>query len=254
MPYTCLIVDDEPLARALLRELLRRDPECTRVAEAANGAEAIALIRSERPDLVLLDVQMPEVDGLGVVAAIGAANMPATLFVTAHDEHALAAFEMNAVDYVLKPVTEERFARALERARERLRHDDGGHSRRVAELLEALASPQPFVRRIAVKETGRTVFVEVDEIDWIGAAENYVELHVGRERHLLHVALSTLERSLDPARFLRIHRSTIVQVPRIAQLIPGVHGEFEVVLRDGTRLSSGRTYAERLRALAANPF
>lgn len=254
MPYTCLIVDDEPLARALLRELLRKDPECIRVAEAANGAEAITLIRNERPDLVLLDVQMPEVDGLGLVAAIGAENMPATLFVTAHDEHALAAFEMNAVDYVLKPVTEDRFARALARARERLRQDDGGHARRVAELLESLASPQRFVRRIAVKESGRTVFVEVDEIDWIGAAENYVELHVGHARHLLHVPLGTLERTLDPERFLRIHRSTIVQIPRIAQLVPGVHGEFEVVLRDGTRLHSGRTYAERLRALAANPF
>ena len=254
MPYTCLIVDDEPLARALLRELLRKDPECTRVTEAANGAEAIARIRDERPDLVLLYVQMPEVDGLGVVAALGAEHMPATLFVTAHDEHALAAFEMNAVDYVLKPVTEERFARALERARERLRHADEGQTRRVAELLESLASPPRHVRRIAVKESGRTVFVEVDEIDWIGAAENYVELHVGRAHHLLHVPLGTLERSLDPVRFLRIHRSIIVQVPRIAQLVPGAHGEFEVVLRDGTRLGSGRTYAERLRALAANPF
>lgn len=254
MPYTCLIVDDEPLARDLLRGLLSKDPECARVIEAANGAEAIARIQADRPDLVLLDVQMPEVDGLGVVAAIGAEHMPATLFVTAHDDYAIAAFEMNAVDYLLKPVTEERFARALERARGRLRQDDAGHSRRVADLLEALASPSRFVRRIAVKESGRTVFVEVDEIDWIGAAENYVELHVGPSRHLLHVPLTTLERALDPAHFLRIHRSTIVQVPRIAQLVPGAHGEFEVVLHDGTRLDSGRTYADRLRALAANPF
>ncbi len=254
MPYTCLIVDDEPLARALLRSLLGQDPECVRIDEASNGAVAVERITAERPDLVLLDVQMPELDGLGVVAAVGAERMPATLFVTAHDEHAIAAFEMNAVDYVLKPVTEERFHQALARARARLRLDADGESRRVAELLEQLAAPQRHVRRIAVKESGRTVFVDVDEIDWIGAAENYVELHVGRQRHLLHVPLSTLERSLDPARFLRVHRSTIVQVSRVASLVPGLHGEFELVLRDGTRLNSGRTYADRLRALAANPF
>ncbi len=254
MPYTCLIVDDEPLARALLRDLLARDPECGRVLEAVNGAEAVERIAAERPDLVLLDVQMPELDGLGVVAAVGPERMPATVFVTAHDEHAIAAFEMNAVDYLLKPVTEERFGQTLARARARLRHASDGETRRVAELLESLAAPRRFVRRLAVRTSGRTVFVEVDDIDWIGAAENYVELHVGRESHLLHVPLSTLERSLDPARFLRIHRSTIVQIGRIAALVPGVHGEYEVVLRDGTRLGSGRTYADRLRALAANPF
>lgn len=254
MPYTCLIVDDEPLARALLRGLLARDPECARVLEAANGAEAVERIAADRPDLVLLDVQMPELDGLGVVAAVGVERMPATVFVTAHDEHAIAAFEMNAVDYLLKPVTEERFEQTLARVRVRLRQDAGGEARRVAELLETLAAPQRFVRRLAVREPGRTVFVEVDDIDWIGAAENYVELHVGRASHLLHVPLSTLERSLDPARFLRIHRSTIVQVARIASLAPGVHGEYEVLLRDGTRLNSGRTYADKLRALAANPF
>ena len=254
MPYTCLIVDDEPLARALLRGLLARDPECARVLEAANGAEAVERIAADRPDLVLLDVQMPELDGLGVVAAVGVERMPATVFVTAHDEHAIAAFEMNAVDYLLKPVTEERFEQTLARVRVRLRQDAGGEARRVAERLETLAAPQRFVRRLAVREPGRTVFVEVDDIDWIGAAENYVELHVGRASHLLHVPLSTLERSLDPARFLRIHRSTIVQVARIASLAPGVHGEYEVLLRDGTRLNSGRTYADKLRALAANPF
>lgn len=254
MPYTCLIVDDEPLARALLRDLLARDPDCGRVLEAVNGAEAVERIAAERPDLVLLDVQMPELDGLGVVAAVGPERMPATVFVTAHDEHAIAAFEMNAVDYLLKPVTEERFEQTLARVRVRLRQDAGGEARRVAELLETLAAPQRFVRRLAVRAAGRTEFVEVDDIDWIGAAENYVELHAGRASHLLHVPLSTLERSLDPARFLRIHRSTIVQVARVAALVPGAHGEYEVRLRDGTRLNSGRTYADKLRALAANPF
>jgi two-component system LytT family response regulator len=162
---------------------------------------------------------------------------------------------MNAVDYLLKPVTEERFAQALARAKVRLQQAPvEGDRRQIADLLETLLSPQRHVKRLAVKSAGRTVFVELDDVDWIAAAENYVELHVGREAHLLHVPLSTLERSLDPARFLRIHRSIIVQVPRIAELVPGLHGEYEVVLRDGMRLGSGRTYAEKLRALAANPF
>ncbi len=255
MPYTALIVDDEPLARTGLRALLRRDPECTEILEAVNGRDAVTAILEGRPDLVFLDVQMPELDGLGVVSAVGAERMPATIFVTAHDEHAIAAFEMNAVDYLLKPVTEERFAQSLARAKSRLRDSAGaGGARQVLDLLEALVAPQRHVRRLAVKSAGRTVFVDVDDVDWIAAAENYVELHAGRESHLLHVTLTTLERSLDPARFLRIHRSTIVQVPRIAELVPGVHGEYEVVLRDGTRLTSGRTYADKLRALATNEF
>ena len=255
MPYISLVVDDEPLARAGLRALLKRDGECAEILEAGNGAEAIAILEQRKPDLLFLDVQMPEVDGLGVVAAVGAERMPATIFVTAHDEHAIAAFEMNAVDYLLKPVTEERFAQALSRAKARLQQAPvEGDRRQIVDLLEALVTPLRHVSRLAVKSAGRTVFVEVNDIDWIGAAENYVELHVGRESHLMHVPLSTLERSLDPARFLRIHRSTMVQVPRIVELVPGLHGEYEVVLRDGTRLGSGRTYADKLRALAANPF
>ncbi len=254
MPYTSLVVDDEPLARELLCALLARDPECAGVSEATNGAEAVARIRSERPDVVFLDVQMPELDGLGVVEAVGAGRMPATVFVTAFDDHAIAAFEMNAVDYLLKPVTRERFDHALARVRTRLRDTGAGDDRRrIVDLLRTLAGTSP-VERLAVKAAGRTVFVEVADVDWIGAAENYVELHVGRESHLLHVTLTTLERALDPARFLRIHRSTIVQVPRIVELLPGPHGEFEVVLRDGTRLRSGRTYADRVRALIRGPF
>jgi len=255
MKFAILIVDDEPLAREGLRALLELDPDIGTVHEAANGDLAIAAIRETRPDLVLLDVQMPGTDGLGVVEALGAEGMPATIFVTAHDEHAIRAFECNAVDYLLKPVTAERFAEALARAKARLRQPAPDVAQRqITELLGALASPQRHLQRLAVRSAGRTVFVEVGEIDWIEAAENYVQLHVGRTRHLLHVPLRTLESALDPARFLRIHRSTIVQVPRIAELEPGVHGEFVVVLRDGTRLDSGRTYADRLRALASNPF
>jgi len=253
MRCTVLIVDDEPLARAGLRALLERDPEIAEIREASDGARAVEAIRTDRPDLVFLDVQMPEHDGLAVVAEIGPEQMPATVFVTAHDEHAIEAFEINAVDYLLKPVTGERFAQALARAKARLA-SAGEERREIAEMLATLVAPPRHVERLAVKTSGRTVFVDVADIDWIEAAENYVELHAGRTSHLLHVPLSTLEKSLDPAQFLRIHRSTIVRIPRIAELLPGVHGEYVVVLADGTRLDSGRTYADRLRALTANPF
>jgi two-component system, LytTR family, response regulator len=255
MRCTVLIVDDEPLARAGLRTLLGRDPDIGVIHEAANGVLAVEAIRRERPDLVFLDVQMPDRDGFGVVADIGPDRMPATVFVTAHDEHAIQAFEINAVDYLLKPVTAERFAQALARAKARLAAAPAGEERRqMVEMLATLVAPPRHVQRLAVKASGRTVFVDVSDIDWIEAAENYVELHVPGASHLLHVPLSTLEKSLDPARFLRIHRSTIVRIQRIAELLPGAHGEFVVVLADGTRLDSGRTYADKLRALAANPF
>jgi two-component system LytT family response regulator len=255
MRCTVLIVDDEPLARAGLRALLERDPEIAEIREASDGARAVEAIRTDRPDLLFLDVQMPELDGLAVVAEIGPAMMPATVFVTAHDEHAIQAFEINAVDYLLKPVTADRFAQALARAKARLAgRPEDDERRQVVELLATLVAPPRFVQRLAVKTSGRTVFVDVAEVDWIEAAENYVELHAGPASHLLHVPLSTLEKSLDPAQFLRIHRSTIVRIPRIAELLPGVHGEYVVVLADGTRLDSGRTYADRLRALTANPF
>ncbi|MGN6106265.1 MAG: LytR/AlgR family response regulator transcription factor [Kofleriaceae bacterium] len=249
-----LIVDDEPLARDGVRLLLANDPDVSAITDARNGHEAIAEIRERRPDLVFLDVQMPELDGFGVVAAIGAAELPATVFVTAHDRFAIQAFEVHAVDYLLKPIRRDRFAQALARAKARLRHPDPAQLR---ELLAALAPPPLRApRRLAVRTSGKTVLVDLDDVDWIGAAENYVELHAGRAVHLLQVTMTGLERSLDPAEFVRIHRSTIVKIAQIAELAaaPGGSGEYVVMLRDGTKLRSGRTYAERLRALAANPF
>jgi two-component system, LytTR family, response regulator len=255
MRWTVLVVDDEPLAREGLRDLLATDPDIAAIHEAADGHLAVEAIRTHRPDLVFLDVQMPERDGFGVIADVGPEHMPATVFVTAHDEHAIQAFEINAVDYLLKPVTAERFGQALARAKTRLAATPADDDRRqMVEMLATLVSPPRYVQRLAVKMSGRTVFVDIGDIDWIEAAENYVELHAGRASHLLHVPLSTLEKALDPAQFIRIHRSTIVRIPRIVELLPGVHGEFVVVLADGTRLDSGRTYSERLRALAANPF
>jgi two-component system LytT family response regulator len=255
MPLTTLLVDDEPLAREGLRMLLSHDPEVTSIHEAKDGREAVAALRNIRPDLVFLDVQMPEMDGFSVVKEIGAAQMPAVVFVTAHDRYAIQAFEINAIDYLLKPVTEERFAHALERAKVRLKSRPADEaSRQILSLLETIASPRRYLKRVAVRSAGKTVFVDIEDVDWIEAAENYVQLHAGRTGHLLHVAMNTLEKSLDPEIFARIQRSVIVNVRRIKELQPVLHGEYVVTLQNGVRLQSGRVYNEKLKALSANPF
>ena len=255
MPLTALLVDDEPLAREGLRILLARDPDIGAVYDARNGYEAVALVRELRPDLVFLDVQMPEMDGFAAVREIGAGRMPAVVFVTAHDQYAIQAFEVNAIDYLLKPVTEERFTKALARAKARVGTSAGDDTgRQILSLLETMTSPTRYLKRLAVRTAGKTILVDVAEIDWVEAAENYVQLHSGRASHLLHVTMNTLEKSLDPAVFLRIHRSVIVNVTRIRELQPVMHGEYAITLASGARLQSGRNYSERLKALAANPF
>jgi two-component system, LytTR family, response regulator len=255
MPLTVLLVDDEPLARAGLRVLLERDPDIAAVHEARDGQEAVAAIRAVRPDLVFLDVQMPEMDGFEVVRQIGVTGMPAVVFVTAHDRYAIQAFEINAIDYLLKPVTEPRFAQALERVKLRLNSTAGaGDSRQIRYLLESLSAPKQYVKRLAVRASGKVIFLDTDEIDWIEAAENYVQVHTPQSRHLLHVTMNALEKALDPEMFLRIHRSVIVNISRIRELQPVMHGEYVVTLTNGVRLQSGRMYNDRLKALAANPF
>ncbi|KAA6465147.1 response regulator transcription factor [Acidobacteria bacterium AB60] len=250
-----LVVDDEPLAREGLKRLVGRQAPVECVSEAHNGREAIALIREKKPDLVLLDVQMPRTDGFAVVDAVGAERMPPVIFVTAHDQYAIRAFEIAAIDYLLKPVTEERFALAFQRAVGRLR---GGRledaTEQVLTMLEALARPPRQLERFAVRSGESTMFVPVNEVDWIEAFQNYVRLHAGATTHLLHVPLNTLEGVLDGDRFLRIHRSHIVNVRRIAQLWPMAHGQYAIELKSGQRLQSGRTYSERIRRTLANPF
>jgi two-component system LytT family response regulator len=254
MPFTTLLVDDEPLAREGLRMLLAGDPDVSAIHEARNGHEAVEAIRAIRPDLVFLDVQMPEMDGFAVAEELGD-RMPTVVFVTAHDKYAIQAFEINAIDYLLKPVTEERFAKALHRAKTLLQCRPAEDSnRQILSLLETIASPRRSLNRLAVRSAGKTTFVDVADIDWIEAAENYVQLHAGRAEHLVHVTMNTLEKSLDPEMFLRIHRSVIVNVRRIKELQPVMHGEFVITLANGVRLQSGRMYNERLKALAANPF
>lgn len=255
MPFTALIVDDEPLAREGLRMLLSADADFSRIDEAKNGREAVEVIRNTRPDVVFLDIQMPEVDGFAVVREIGAENMPAVVFVTAHDRYAIQAFEINAIDYLLKPVTAKRFRDALVRAKQRLQLEPRVESsQQILSLLETLAAPRRYVRRLAVRSAGKTIFIEVEEVDWVEAAENYVQLHAGRASHLLHVTMNTLEKSLDPELFVRVHRSVMVNVKRIKELQPAAHGEYAITLHTGVRLQSGRVYHERLKALAANPF
>jgi two-component system, LytTR family, response regulator len=255
MPFTALLVDDEPLAREGLRMLLAADAEVSSIREARNGREAVEAIRAVRPDLVFLDVQMPEMDGFAVLQEVGAEQMPAVVFVTAHDKYAIQAFEINAIDYLLKPVTEERFAKALARAKGLLQSKNADEpGRQILSLLETIAAPRQSLKRLAVRTAGKTVFVDVADIEWIEAAENYVQIHAGRAEHLLHVTMSTLEKSLDPELFLRIHRSVIVNVKRIKEMQPVMHGEYVITLANGVRLQSGRSYAEKLKTMAENPF
>ena len=248
-----LIVDDEPLARRGLRAQLAEEEDFEVVTECGNGRDAVSAIEEQKPDLVFLDVQMPELDGFGVVEAVGTELMPAVIFVTAYDKFALRAFEVHALDYLLKPFDTERFSKALERARAQVeRKNISDLSLRLQTLIDDLKAERKYTERLVVKSAGRIFFLGVEEIDWIEAADNYVRLHAGRESHLLRETMNSLEERLDPSEFLRIHRSAIVNVRRIKELHTLFRGEYEVVLKDGTRLSSGRGYRTRLQELFGN--
>jgi two-component system LytT family response regulator len=252
MRLKVLIVDDEPLAREGLKLLVGSEAQ---VMEARNGREAVSRIRDDQPDLVLLDIQMPRMDGFAVVEAVGADKMPAVIFVTAHDNYAIRAFEISAVDYLLKPVTEERFRVAFERAGNRLAAARPGDStRQMLAMLEAISNPRQYLSRLAIRSGERTIFVAIENVEWIEAAQNYVRVHSGGAAHLVHVPMNTIETSLDPARFLRIHRSYIVNLHHIKQLWTVAHGQYLLELVSGERLQSSRTYGEKLRTLMSNPF
>jgi two-component system LytT family response regulator len=242
-----LIIDDEPLARRRLAKLLRDDAEVEVIGECANGREAIAAIEAEQPDLLFLDVQMPEIDGFAVLAAIDEDKMPLVIFVTAFDQYALRAFEVHAVDYLLKPFDRARFAGAFEQAKHRLKSERGEQmSARTLALLEELKAQSKYLERLIIKSGGRVFFIKSDDIDWIEAEGKYVRLHVGKDSHLLREAISTLESRLDPKKFLRIHRSHIVNIERIKELEPWFHNEYRVILRDGTKLMMSRSCRKRL--------
>jgi two-component system LytT family response regulator len=249
--WSALIVDDEPFARASLRKLLEREPDAITIFEARNGHEAVSRILAERPDVVFLDVQMPEMNGFEVVRQVGAAAMPEVVFVTAHDQFAIQAFEINALDYLLKPVSEERFAEALQRTRPHSRRR-GDDSERIVSLLQTLASPPKILTRIAVRSAGKTRFVDLQDVLWIQAAENYVQLHTASSRHLVHATIQSMLGRLDPDVFVRIHRSAIVNVRHIMQIETGGQGDYVLTLDNGFCIESSRTYSDVIKRWVSN--
>ena len=250
MKIRTLIVDDEELGRKRIRKLLSSEPEFEIVGESRDGREAIRAVEKFAPDLVFLDVQMPELGGFDVVAQIAPGKMPVIVFVTAYDQFALKAFEAQALDYLLKPFDDERFAQSLQRARTYLNGNDiGDMKKRLARLVDGLPGQGKHLTRVAVKSAGRVLFLKAAEIDWIEAAGNYVNLHVGKESYFLRGRISELEKQFDPEQFFRIHRSTIVNLDRVKELQPLFKGEGIVVLKDGQQLSASRICTQRLQTL-----
>lgn len=256
-----LIVDDEAVARRGLRGLLDSEDDIEVVGECANGQEAISAIQSLQPDLVFLDVQMPGMTGFEVLRSVEPDKDPAVIFVTAFDRYALSAFDVDAVDYLLKPFTDERFREAVGRAKDQIRNTNilFRLNRHLYDLLDRVearkdAGYRPrHLNRIPVKESGRVTFVQAENIDWIEAADNYVCLHVKGRSHLLRRTMTEMEKLLDPSQFLRIHRSRIVNIDRVREIHPQNSGDCVMVLHDGTRLNSSRTYGRRRRQML-NPM
>jgi len=241
-----IVVDDEPLAREWIREHLRADEEVELVAECEDGFKAVQAIDRLHPDLVLLDVQMPGLDGFEVLGMLENGPPPAVVFVTAFDQYALRAFEVHAIDYLLKPVSPERLQKALERSKQRLEKSMTEDT--AAELVGLLKEVRRYPDWFLVKSGGRSHFVRVKDIDWIESKRNDVLFHVGAATHLYHDTTSGIESRLDPSRFLRIHRSTIVAIDRVKELHPWFNGDYEVVLRDGTKLAMSAGYKQKLKA------
>lgn len=252
MTVRVVIVDDEELARRGVRARLDRLGDVEILAECGSGREAVDAIRRTAPDLVFLDVQMPGKSGFDVVEEVGWSAFPRVIFVTAHDRFAVRAFEINALDYLLKPIDDERFDRALQRAREDIERDrESELGRRLASVVRevggrAAETDLGFPDRFVVRSFGRVVFVPADDIDWIEAAGDYVTLHVGAKAWLLRETMTAIERKLNPRAFVRIHRSTIVNIDRIAELRSFDNGEYQVLLADGTKLKLSRTYRQTL--------
>ena len=250
MTIRTLIVDDEPLARDRIKRFLRDEEDVHVVGECGNGLEAIESITHKNPDLVFLDIQMPEKTGFEVIKALPTGKLPTIIFVTAYDQYALQAFDVHALDYLLKPFNRERIKRAVARAREQIEHKRLGNlDERLNSLISDLRSEKKYLDRLVVKAVGRVFFLKTDEIDWIEAAGNYVKLHVGREAHMIRETMNGIEAKLDPRKFLRIHRSTVVNIDRIKELHPMFSGDYAVLLRNGTELALSRNYRERFTEL-----
>ena len=248
MKLQALIVDDEPLAREWLRSALNEDPGIEIIGESGDGFQAVQAIEEKKPDVVFLDVQMPGLDGFGVLGMIDPAQMPAEVFVTAFDQYALRAFDVHAVDYLMKPVSPERVRDAVERVRT---HVDKRSSAELKEtilrLVEEVRRERQYPEWLLLKNEGKSLFVKVKDIDWIESSRNNVRLHVGSETYVFHETTAGIEAKLDPKRFLRIHRSAIVNSDRIKEMHPWFNGDYSVTLKDGTQLTMSSTYRERLK-------
>ncbi len=257
---TTLIIDDEPLARRRILKLLQKDADVNFIGECRNGVEAVEVIREQQPELIFLDVQMPDLDGFGVLAELQETPLPFIIFVTAYDQYAIKAFEVHALDYLLKPFDDERFETALTHAKTSIRRRTvETFSQRMIEMLhthrpnedarrEANSETPSLPERVVIKSGGRVYFLKTTEIDWIEAAGVYAKLHTGEKSHLLRETMNNLEARLSPEQFIRIHRSSIVNIDAIKELYPHDHGEYIVVLKDGTELRCSRGFRERLQA------
>jgi two-component system LytT family response regulator len=249
MAHKVLIIDDEALARKRLRSMLSKTPALEVIGECANGEDAVVAILNSSPDLIFLDVQMPEMDGFEVIKAIGRESMPAVIFVTAYDQYALKAFEVHAVDYLLKPFNRDRLGQALSRAMTALQNRAVGDlNRSLLALLDKLKESDPYARRLLVKAHGRIHLLPVNDIEWIEADDYYARVHLGQESFLIRESLNHLQQRLDPRQFLRIHRSSIINVRYIKELQSWFHGEYLAILKNGAKLHISRNYQKDILA------
>jgi two-component system LytT family response regulator len=253
-PVRALIVDDERPARHRVRRLLTLDPDIDVIGECATGDEAIEVLQSTRPDLLFIDIQMSGSDGFAVLRTIPQQDMPVVVFVTAYDSYALRAFEAQAFDYLLKPFDRRRFAEVLKRAKQQVElKRQGAVNTRLLTLLEGIDQKRLESDRIAIRSGGSTVLLRTANIDWVEAADNYVNVHCGGETHLVRETMQSFEQRLDPARFVRIHRSTIVNLDRVTQIQPWLRGDYQVVLQDGSKLALSRSRKDKVRSLLVKP-
>ena len=244
-----LIIDDEPLARERIRRLLSDQSTVEILRECESGTDAIEAIHALKPDLIFLDVQMPEVDGFAVLAAIPSEARPAVIFTTAFDQFAVKAFEVHALDYILKPFDRERLLTAVEKARRSLKSDEATDQQaRLTRLIEEVRPAKPAPDRISVKSGGKITLLRPEDIDWIEASDNYVTLRVGKVSHMIRETMTSMESQLEGKKFLRVSRSTIVNVERVKELHSLFHGDYVIVLHDGTKLNASRNYREKLKA------
>ena len=254
-PIRALIADDEALARKFIRRMLKDNHDVEIVGECSNGKDAIAMIRKQNPDVVFLDVQMPEMDGFAVLESIGVDQLPEIIFTTAYEQYAIRAFELHALDYLLKPFDQARFKDAIQHAKERFRSQRQKDGRlQMSALLESIKNKPQYLERLVIKTGGRITFLSTDEINWIEADDKYVHLHTGKVSPMVRQTLNAMEAQLDPRKFSRIHRSAIVNVERIKELQPLFSGEHSILLEDGAKLTLSRSYKDKLFELLGKPL